>query len=79
MMFLHQKSYQKHWILLKTIFEISLFLTKEVHYQTAAFIYYKYGYSSHADEAFKTSYIMWSHLLLGFFFHFSVYCFRKMW
>ena len=43
------ENYQKHCMLLKKSFEIPYFLSKEVCEQTAAFIYYKYGYSSHGQ------------------------------
>ena len=43
MMFLHQKIFKKHYILLKTTFEIPLFLVEEDWEQAAAFNYYKYN------------------------------------
>ena len=57
MVFLHWKNYEQHHVLFKKTFEIPfisdkgsswadkylLFLIKEVHEQTAAFDYYKYG------------------------------------
>ena len=50
MTFLHQKDDKKHCILVKTTFEICLFLIKEVSEQTAAFNYYKYGYFLHDQQ-----------------------------
>ena len=41
MMFLDQKKYKKHCILLNTTLEIPSFPTKETPEQTAAFEYYK--------------------------------------
>ena len=43
MVFLHWRNYRKRNMLLKTAFDIPLFLMKEVCEHTAAIDYYKYG------------------------------------
>ena len=50
MTFLHRKGNKKHCILVKTTFEISLFLIKAVSEQIAPLNYYKYGYFLHNQQ-----------------------------
>ena len=78
MTFLHWRDYKKSWILLKTTFEIPLFLIKELH--DSCFGLYKYSYFP-LDQQRRPSekgYILWSHLLQVFLFYFSTYCFQNM-
>ena len=63
---------------LKKLLKYLLFLIKEVHEQTAAFDYYKYGlpFTWSRDDTFKKSDMLWSYLLLALLFDFFTVVFK---